>query len=83
MKKLPLGIVTSAADLGRLAARRRKAQGLTQADLAGLGQVGNRFVSELERGKPTAQLDKALHVLNLLGLDVQIIERGADPRNGS
>jgi len=74
-KKFPLGMVTSAADVGRLAARRRKAQGLTQADVAGLGQVGTRFVSELERGKGTLQFDKVLHVLGLLGLDVAIVER--------
>jgi y4mF family transcriptional regulator len=76
-QKIPAGIITSAADAGRLVARRRKAQGLTQADLAGLGQIGNRFVGELERGKGTLQFDKVLHVLGLLGLDVLVVERGA------
>lgn len=75
--KIPLGIVTSAEDVGRLVSQRRKAQGLTQADLAGLGQTGNRFIGELERGKGTVQFDKVLHVLNLLGLDVVVVERGS------
>jgi y4mF family transcriptional regulator len=80
-KKIPFGTVTSAAEVGQLVARRRKAQGLTQAEVAGLGRVGNRFVSELERGKSTLQFDKVLHVLNLLGLDAVIVERGFQSGN--
>jgi len=34
------------------------------------------FVSQLERGKPTSQLDKALHVANVVGLDVTLTNRG-------
>lgn len=75
-EKLPGGLIRTTADLGRLVAGRRKAQGLTQAELAGLGQTGSRFIGELERGKGTVQCDKVLHVLNLLGLDVLIVERG-------
>lgn len=76
-QKIPLGIVTSVQDVGRLVSQRRKAQGLTQADLAGLGQTGNRFIGELERGKGTMQFDKVVHILNLLGLDLVIVERGS------
>ncbi|MCL2658818.1 MAG: helix-turn-helix domain-containing protein [Betaproteobacteria bacterium] len=76
-EKILFGMVTSAGDVGRLVSRRRKAQGLTQADLAGLGQTGNRFIGELERGKGTVQFDKVLHVLKLLGLDVVVVERGS------
>lgn len=75
-ENFPLGTVLSAQDVGRLVSQRRKSQGLTQADLAGLGQAGNRFISELERGKGTVQFDKVLHVLHLLGLDVVLVERG-------
>ncbi|MCW5238509.1 transcriptional regulator [Verminephrobacter eiseniae] len=76
-KKVPIGNIRSAADVGRLLAERRKAQGLTQAELAGLGQTGNRFIGELERGKGSVQFDEVLHVLDRLGLDVIIVERGA------
>ena len=50
----------------------RKSMGLTQLDAAGLCGVGERFLSELERGKPTAQLGKVLLVLNRLGLRLDL-----------
>lgn len=71
------GCVRTAKDVGRLAASRRRSQGMSQADVAGLGMTGARFVGELERGKGTLQFDKVLHILDLLGLDVVIVERGA------
>jgi len=74
-EKIPNGKIRSTADLGKLVAKQRKAQGLTQVDLAGLGQTGSRFIGDLERGKGTVQCDKVLHILNLLGLDVVIAER--------
>jgi len=74
-KKIPSGKVNTTAELGKLVAKQRKAQGLTQVDLAGLGQTGSRFIGDLERGKGTVQCDKVLHILNLLGLDVVIVER--------
>lgn len=42
--------------------------GLTQLNAAGLCGVGERFLSELERGKTTVELGKVLQVLNRLGL---------------
>jgi y4mF family transcriptional regulator len=74
-EKLPIGNIVSAKDVGHIAARYRKMQALTQADLAGLGQVGARFISDLENGKGTVQFDKVMHILDLLGLDVVIVER--------
>ena len=72
---LPIGNVISAKDVGEIAARFRKMQALTQADIAGLGTVGVRFISDLENGKGTVQFDKVMHVLDLLGLDVVIVAR--------
>ena len=46
----------------------RKSQGLTQAQLASLSNVGVRFISDLEKGKETCQLQKALHVARILGI---------------
>jgi HTH-type transcriptional regulator / antitoxin HipB len=48
----------------------RKAQGLRQDQLAGAAGVGVRFIVDLEAGKPSAQLGKALHVAATLGLAV-------------
>ena len=50
----------------------RKRHRMTQAELAGLSGTGLRFVSELERGKPTVALNKVLVVLATLGLRVHI-----------
>ncbi|MFT7432985.1 MAG: HTH-type transcriptional regulator/antitoxin HipB [Alphaproteobacteria bacterium] len=46
----------------------RKEQGMTQDDLAGLTGTGRRFISDLEKGKDTAQLGKVLLVLGALGI---------------
>lgn len=62
--------VDSMADVGNLIHRVRKGQELTQEDVSGLASLGTRFLSELERGKPTVQMDKVLKVLALLGIDV-------------
>ena len=73
--KPPLGNIQNAMELGKIVANQRKAQGLTQSDLAGLAQTGTRFISDLENGKGTVQFDKVMHILNLLGLDVVIRDR--------
>lgn len=54
------------------AARRR--HHLTQAQLAGLSGTGLRFISELERGKPSVSLHKLLPVLAVLGLRLRVVE---------
>ncbi|WP_374471282.1 helix-turn-helix domain-containing protein [Phenylobacterium sp.] len=53
---------------GARVARKRRALGLTQRDLALAIGVGARFVVELKRGKPTAQLGKALAAAKAVGL---------------
>ena len=65
-------VIQSTAELGQLARERRQQMALTQLDVAGLSNTGNRFIVELEQGKPTLQLQKVLDVLNLLGLEVVI-----------
>jgi len=66
----PLHRVGSAAELGRLLRGRRRHLGHTQAEAAALCGVGIRFLSELERGKPTVEVDRALRVAQRLGLEV-------------
>lgn len=48
----------------------RAARGLRQEDVAMAAGVGLRFLIELERGKPTAQLDRALRVARAVGLRI-------------
>lgn len=60
------------AAVGEIVRTTRKACGMHQDELAGAAGVGSRFVVELEAGKPTAQLGKALRVLSALGCSVEI-----------
>ncbi|OGB33612.1 MAG: DNA-binding protein [Burkholderiales bacterium RIFCSPLOWO2_12_FULL_61_40] len=65
-------IVRSSQELGAVVREQRRSLALTQLDIAGLGNTGNRFIVELEQGKPTVQLQKVLAVLDLLGLEVVV-----------
>ncbi len=64
--------ISSAEDLGTAIRARRKGDGLTLAEAAGLTGVGVRFLSELENGKPTVRLDKLLRVTQALGLELRL-----------
>ena len=55
------------AEIGHIVRAARRAQGLRQDQLAGAAGVGVRFLSELERGKPTVRLEKVLAVFDALG----------------
>ena len=53
----------------------RKAQGVSQESLAGLAGTGQRYISELERGKTTARLGEMLKVLDALGAGLYILSQ--------
>lgn len=72
----PYGKIASVAQLGQAIRHRRKAAGVLQADAAALSGVGTRFLSELERGKETAEVGKVLQILARLGLDLWVLPRG-------
>ena len=46
--------------------------GLTQQELADKAQVGINFVYQLEKNKPSVQMDSVIKVLSALGLRIQI-----------
>lgn len=52
----------------------RKAQGLRLEDVAIAAGVGIRFVSELERGKPSVRLSETLRVLAAVGVRISAEE---------
>ncbi|ANS78990.1 hypothetical protein SGUI_1594 [Serinicoccus hydrothermalis] len=56
---------------------RRRALGLRQADVADLAGVSERFVRELESGKPSVRLDLLQRVLDVLGLELLVQVRSA------
>lgn len=68
--------VTDAGGFGAAVRARRRELGYTQRQLADVSGCGVRFVSELERGKPTSELGKALAVASMLSLDVELSARG-------
>lgn len=57
-------------ELGSLARAHRKSKKLTLKTLSGLSNLSIKFLSEFERGKPTAEVGKVLHALRILGLEV-------------
>jgi len=73
----------SSQEIGALIRRERKAQGLTQSDLAMVANTAQRFISELERGKPTCQLGKTLDVLAALGIRIELNPSGESKGDGS
>lgn len=69
--------IHSPSELGRYLRNRRHEQGVTISDASSVASIGERFISEIERGKQTAFLDKTLQYLNLLGLSLHIYPRNA------
>ncbi len=74
--------IRSTEGLGALIRRERRAQGLRQPDLAAAAGTSVRFIVEIERGKPTAQLGKVLDVLAQLGLSLGLVGLSA-PADGA
>ena len=71
-----MNLVTNPTDLGQAIREARRKQGLRQPDLAAAAGTSVRFIVELERGKPTIQLGKAMQVLAMLGLRLSVTPRG-------
>jgi len=68
-------MASTVEDLGATVRAARKQQGLDQLLLADLAGVSDRFVRDLEHGKPTVQLREVLRVLDALGLTLQVQPR--------
>ncbi len=60
--------IDDAEAFGRLVCKRRKALKLRQRDLALAVGVGERMVVDLEAGKETCQLGKALAIARAVGI---------------
>lgn len=64
-------VFENAEQFGAAVAEARKALGLTQRELALAIGTGERFIVDLEAGKATAQLGKALSAARAVGLRLQ------------
>ncbi|MBQ6385066.1 MAG: helix-turn-helix transcriptional regulator [Lachnospiraceae bacterium] len=68
--------ISDSKRFGEALRTRRKELRYTQAFLSEFSGFSVSFISDLERGKETAELGKALYLAQLLGLDVELIPRG-------
>ena len=68
--------IRNTKDLGAAIRKRRMELGYTQGFLSEFSGLSASFISNLETGKETAETGKALFLVNLLGLDLEIKERG-------
>ena len=67
--------VNDASAFGAAIRKRRKKLNYTQTFLSEFSGLSVSFISDLERGKKTAELEKALYLASILGLDVSLSER--------
>lgn len=58
--------------IGKAIREARKAQGLTQGELALTANTATRFISDLENGKATCEIGKALQVIASLGIQIEL-----------
>jgi HTH-type transcriptional regulator / antitoxin HipB len=69
-------------DIGTLIRDTRKSLGVTQKDLALTSGTGLRFVIDLEKGKQTCELGKALTVLQTLGIRLTLTPPAVPAKDG-
>lgn len=69
--------IVSAREFGSIIKRVRRAIGLTQTEVAGACGTGVRFIVDLEHGKPTCELGKALRVAQMLGIKFEVTDAPA------
>ena len=70
--------IDNAKTFGAAVRAYRKRQRATQTQLAAIANTGVRFIVDLENGKPTVQMDKALRVAKILGLKIEIPDADGD-----
>ena len=69
-------VTNDSKDFGKELKKRRKELSYTQAYISEFTGFSVSFISDLENGKATAEIGKAVKYANLLGLDVKLDVRG-------
>ena len=67
--------ITDSISLGKAIRMRRKELKYTQSYISEVTGLSISFLSDLENGKPTAEIGKTILVINLLGLDINVEAR--------
>ncbi|MCW5822069.1 MAG: helix-turn-helix transcriptional regulator [Cyanobacteria bacterium TGS_CYA1] len=62
--------ITNSSDFGEIIRQTRRSQKLRQKDLAAASGCSEKFIVDLEKGKPTCELQKALHIALMLGIQI-------------
>jgi HTH-type transcriptional regulator / antitoxin HipB len=74
---LRVAMRTTVEQIGALIRATRKGLGVTQRELALTSGTGLRFVVDLERGKETCEIGKALTILQTLGIKLTLVPPSA------
>ena len=67
--------INNTKTLGETIRARRKELHYTQAYLAEFTGLSVTFISDVERGKTTAEIEKIIRVINVLGLNLLVEKR--------
>ena len=59
--------------LGKIIRHERKKRDLTQTELGDLSGTSINFISQVEAGKETAHIGKVLKVLQILGIQLEVV----------
>lgn len=75
--------ITAATDFATMIKQARHAQNLTQSEVAAACGTGIRFIVDLEKGKASCELEKALTVAAMLGIQLTAILPGPQPEEST
>ena len=69
-------VVNDCIEFGQMLKERRRELNYTQSYIADYTGLSVSFISNLENGKETAELGKAMYYLSILGMDIDLSSRG-------
>ena len=67
--------ILESSDLGAAIRSRRKELHYTQAYISEFTGLSISFISDVENGKPTVELEKVIQLLQILGMDLFVERR--------
>lgn len=70
--------INDASEFGKFLRKRRKELNYTQRDLSEFTGFSISYLSDLENGKQTTELGKAIYIANILGIDIFLQERSGN-----
>ena len=69
-------VVNDCVEFGQMLKERRRELNYTQSYIADYTGLSVSFISNLENGKETAELGKAMYYMSILGMDLDMRNRG-------